>query len=127
MPNMKSLSLMVQKLWPRLKLFATDRNTIRQDTQNGTGQNLPVDAPKLHSRGIKIYDHTARETLQSHQSVQDLQSDDHNDQSCQFVGVANLRHKNEIPALPGNLPHPSCYVPVENQIILEILFLILYF
>ena len=25
MPNMKSLSLTVQKLWPRLKLYATDR------------------------------------------------------------------------------------------------------
>ena len=34
MPNMKSLSLKVQKIWPRLKFFfATDRHTDRAKTR----------------------------------------------------------------------------------------------
>ena len=45
MPNMKSLSLMVQKLWPRLKYFlATESQTDRQKKK--------LDAPEFHSRGI---------------------------------------------------------------------------
>ena len=44
MPNMKSLSLMVQKLWPRLK---THRPTNIQ-----TGQKL--DAPEFHCEDIKL-------------------------------------------------------------------------
>ena len=45
MPNMKYLSLTVQKLRPRLKFFATvtDRHNHRQ-----TGQKL--DAPELHKK-----------------------------------------------------------------------------
>ena len=46
MPNMKSPSLTVQNLWPRLKLFC-HRVTDRQ-----TGQKL--DAPEFASGGIKI-------------------------------------------------------------------------
>ena len=44
MPNIKSLSLTVQKLWPRLKFLPT------------TGQKLNhFRPPKFHSRGIKIW------------------------------------------------------------------------
>ena len=46
MPNMKSLSLTVQKLWPRLKFCATF------ESQWQTGQKLY--APKFHSEGINI-------------------------------------------------------------------------
>ena len=53
MPNMKSLSLMVRKLCPRLKVVfffchkVTDRKSHRQ-----TGQKL--NAPEFHSGGIEI-------------------------------------------------------------------------
>ena len=43
MPNIKSLSLTVQKLWPRL--------TFLTQNHRQTGQKL--DAPEFHSRGIK--------------------------------------------------------------------------
>ena len=50
MPNMKSLSLTVQKLERRLK-FTTDRQTDRQaDRQTGQKQY----APDHSSRGIKM-------------------------------------------------------------------------
>ena len=48
MPNMKSVSLTVQKLWPRLKIFChSHRQSHRQ-----IGQKL--DTPEFHSGGIKI-------------------------------------------------------------------------
>ena len=51
MPNMTSLSVMAQKLWPRLKFLATDRQTDRV-TDRQTGQKL--DAHEFHSGGINI-------------------------------------------------------------------------
>ena len=44
MPNMKSLSLTVQKLWPRLKVLP--------QSHRQTGQKL--DTPEFHSGGIEI-------------------------------------------------------------------------
>ena len=43
MPYMKSLSLMVQKLWPRLKFFATEPQTDRTKTR----------CPRISFRGHK--------------------------------------------------------------------------
>ena len=55
---MKSVSLKVQKLWPRLKFFC-HRVTDRQ-TESQTGQKL--DAPEFHSGGIKRF----QSSLQGH-------------------------------------------------------------
>ena len=56
MPNMKSLSLTVQKLWPRLKFChrQTDRLTDRV-TDRQTDQKL--DPPEFHSGGIKSWNY----------------------------------------------------------------------
>ena len=48
MPNMKSLSLTVQKFWPRLKFLP--------QSNRQTGQKL--DAPEFHSKAYKLWFHS---------------------------------------------------------------------
>ena len=48
-PNMKSVSLRVQQLWPRLKIFLARESDTQSHRQ--TGQKL--NAPEFHSGGIK--------------------------------------------------------------------------
>ena len=48
MPNMKSVSLTVQKLRPKLKFFFKQSD---RQTESLTGQKL--DVPEFHSGGIK--------------------------------------------------------------------------
>ena len=51
MPNMTSLSVMAQKLWPRLKFFATDRQTDRvTDRQTDRPKTR---CPRISFRGHK--------------------------------------------------------------------------
>ena len=58
---MKSLTLTVKQLWPRLMFVflpaetKTDRQTVTERTK--------LDAPKFHSRCIKIHTQTVHKTL----------------------------------------------------------------
>ena len=51
MCNMKALSLLVKKLWPRLSLLWTDRRTDRR-TDRQTDRVIPIYPPKLRLRGV---------------------------------------------------------------------------
>ena len=65
MPNMKSLSLTVQNLWPRfLKVFLPQSHRF---TESQTGQKL--DAQEFHSGGIKIKLQTSCSNLSTNLSM----------------------------------------------------------